>query len=379
MTQAICPSVGEVDATAAVADPILRNLGITAAYSQLSNAFASWLPGAANWCTFATWASKQAGCTIRKEDLARTVARRLQEGFERRPILRELHRVLKVSGERLSFVVGELSQALPGIDRAADAVARGNLKVFAEIGREFARFLADAPADDAAVARFGEGLRDGPPPEGQRLLQRAFMNYLDARATSAPSARAQLTLLANLQIGLHEQTRLQPEIREAMDAALLDVADTRRRILKRLDGLVVAGGSLGHVRTGAGTHLLNAVADEIAEDLRLVVRAITTDRLMSIGLPNDRTLRLGRDVVGAFPETLRTLSNPELVALLAEYDATPDSTGGSGAIDWSELRQRMHFIADFFRAYQADAMLFELPFAPAQLAEIAAGRLPEHV
>ena len=27
-------------------------------------------------------------------------------------------------------------------------------------------------------------------------------------------------MLANLEIGLHEQTRLQPEIREAMDAAL---------------------------------------------------------------------------------------------------------------------------------------------------------------
>ena len=378
MTQAICPSVGEVDATAAVADPILRNLAITAAYSQLANAFASWLPGGANWCTFATWASKQAGCTIRKEDLARTVARRLQERFERRPIPGELHRVLNVSSERLSFVVGELSQALPGVDRASDAVARGNLKVFAEIGREFARFLADPPGDDAALGRFGEGLLDGPPPEGQGLLRRAFMNYFHVRATSGPSARAQLTLLANLQIGLHEQIRLQPEIREAMDAALLDVADTRRRILKRLDELIVVG-SLVHVRTGAGRRLLNAVADHIAEDLRLVMRAITTDHLMSIGLPNDRTLRLGREVVGAFPETLRTLSNPELIALLAEYDATPDSTSGSGAVDWSELRQRMHFIADFFRAFQADATLFEPPFPPAELAEIVAGRVPDHV
>jgi len=30
-------------------------------------------PGA-NWCTFATWASRQAGQTIRQEDLARTLA-----------------------------------------------------------------------------------------------------------------------------------------------------------------------------------------------------------------------------------------------------------------------------------------------------------------
>ena len=54
------------------------------------------------------------------------------------------------------------------------------------------------------------------------------------------AVRAQTTLLANVQIGLHEQTRLQPEIREAMDAALLDVAEVRREILDRLAALVPA-------------------------------------------------------------------------------------------------------------------------------------------
>ena len=69
-------------------------------------------------------------------------------------------------------IVGELSQGLPGIDRASDAVSRGNRKVFEEIGREFARFEVEcgaAPAtDDDALARFVEGLRPGEPPAGQR-------------------------------------------------------------------------------------------------------------------------------------------------------------------------------------------------------------------
>ena len=281
MTQSVYPSVTDIDATASMAEPILRNLRITAAYAQLSGAFARWLPGGANWCTFATWASRQAGTTIRKEDLARVVAARVRMRLERRPVLRRAHRLFGVPVERLSALVGEVSQGLPGIDRASDLVAVGNRKVFEEIGREFARFLGETGASTEAFTR---GLRDGPPPEGQELLRRAFANYQAARDAIDATARAQLLLLANVQIGLHEQTRLQPEIRGAMDAALLDVADTRRRILERVAEVIEAG-PLGRVHSGEGRLLLNAVADEIAEELRLVARIVITDHLMSIGLP----------------------------------------------------------------------------------------------
>ena len=64
-----CPPATEVERIAALPDPVLRNLQITQCYHEL----AACLPGrtgpGANWCTFATWASKQAGQTIRKEDL----------------------------------------------------------------------------------------------------------------------------------------------------------------------------------------------------------------------------------------------------------------------------------------------------------------------
>src|SRR5262249_19104655 len=68
-----CPSVSEVDEIAAAADPVLRNLRITLAYHDLSAALSARLGPGANWCTFATWASRQAGHTIRGEDLARKI------------------------------------------------------------------------------------------------------------------------------------------------------------------------------------------------------------------------------------------------------------------------------------------------------------------
>ena len=369
------PSVAEVDATAAMAEPVLRNLRITAAYAQLSRAFAAWLPGGANWCTFATWASRQAGNTIRKEDIARVVADRLRARFAERPVLRHAHRVLGVSVERLSALAGDVTQALPGIDRASHMVAVGNRKVFEEIGREFARFLQLLPT---APETFVAGLRPGPPPEGQDLLRGAFTNYQRARDAGDGALASQLLLLGNLQIGLHEQTRLQPEIRGAMDAALLDVADVRRAMLEHL-GTVIEAGLLRRVHLREGPRLLNSVADTMAEEVREVVRIVVTDRMMSIGLPHDRMLRLGSDAATTFDGPLSTLTHPELVTLLREYDITTDTPSGSGAVDWSVLPQRMHFIADFFRAYHTDRTLFDPPFLAAQLQAIAAGRVPPHI
>lgn len=370
-------TASDVQRIAQIGEPILRNLSITAAYGALSRGMADWLPGAANWCTFATWASRQAGCSIRKEDVARLVARRLQTRLAARPVLRRLAEAFDLPVDRLAVAIGDLSQALPGVDRTSDAVARGNLKVFEEIGLEFARFLeaAGLPDRDAAIGAFIASLRSGPPPDGQDLLKRAFSEYVMAHRQPAGAARAQQILLANILIGLHEQTRLQPEILEAMDAAMLDVADTRRRVFSRIQEVLTAPLLLG--RTGTGRDLLNRSADEIAVELRAIVRALTTDRLMTIGLPEDRALQLGRDVVGSYPSSLTTLANADLLVLLAEYDETPDSTHGSGALDWSVLGQRLHFIADLFRAYQEDETLLAPPFSPAQLDAIAAGRVPE--
>jgi hypothetical protein len=59
--------------------------------------------------------------------------------------------------------------------------------------------------------------------------------------------------------------------------------------------------------------------------------------------------------------------------LLGRIDPTPDSTRGSGARDWSNLEERVHFIADLFRVYQERPAVLSEPFTAEQVAVIKAG------
>jgi hypothetical protein len=117
--------------------------------------------------------------------------------------------------------------------------------------------------------------------------------------------------------------------------------------------------------------------DDLAQEVRSVVRVVTTELMMTVGLPRGRTLRLGSDLMQRFPATLKTLTNVELVTLVGSFDPTLDSTQGSGALDWAVLQQRMRFIADFFRSSHDDDSLHEAPFPRAALDAIAAGRRPD--
>src|SRR5881392_3958757 len=71
------PTVDDITSIAAIDNPVLRNLRITECYADLSAAMRVRTGGAADWCTFATWASRQAGSTIRGEDFLDTVDRTL--------------------------------------------------------------------------------------------------------------------------------------------------------------------------------------------------------------------------------------------------------------------------------------------------------------
>jgi hypothetical protein len=78
------PDVAQAQRLAAIENPVIRNLEITACYAQLSAAVATRAPACSNWCTYATWASRQAGATIRGEDLARHAARHVAAEEDRR-------------------------------------------------------------------------------------------------------------------------------------------------------------------------------------------------------------------------------------------------------------------------------------------------------
>jgi hypothetical protein len=81
-SQSSYPSEAEVAGIAAMQDAAARNWQITEAYWKLSAEVERRILGHANWCTFATWASQQAGVTIRHEDLPDVLRQRLQNSWK---------------------------------------------------------------------------------------------------------------------------------------------------------------------------------------------------------------------------------------------------------------------------------------------------------
>jgi len=68
----IIPTIADVERISVISNPVVRNLNITQCYYELSKAMGELIGINPNWCTFAVWASKQAGQSIRREDITRT-------------------------------------------------------------------------------------------------------------------------------------------------------------------------------------------------------------------------------------------------------------------------------------------------------------------
>lgn len=384
---AVPPTLEDVTRITNITDPVIRNLQITQCYHELSEVLSRRTGLEANWCTFATWASRQAGQTIRKEDLARLVERRLlhspttaqaSEAFAAAANIQGANQLL---GPQNSVLQAQNLNA--AVERASDAVGRGNKKVFEEIGAAFARFystcLLDSGVDEQQLARFCEELQSGDPPDGQSYLRQAFTHTAQALLEEDAQNRAQLILLANIEIGFHEQTRLQPEIAESMDAGLLSFLDFVSPLFRSIFPLN-GWFHLAHLYLrrllGRPTALdlsIRALLDEVRTQLRQVI----TEIMMSITFPSGIQLRLGQDLTHEFPEPLKHITHPELRLLLDKYDLTPDSLSGSGAVDWADLPDRLHFIIDLFRSYQEDPQLLEPPFTGEQVAALKMGKMPE--
>ncbi len=346
------PTPDDVARTAALTDLPARNREVTLGYYLFSTKLRTLLGDEATWPTFATWASAQAGCTVRKEDLLRTLERRLGDS----PAIRRIvEGPLRLSAQVILRGILELNP----FERSSQAVSRGNIKVYSEIGAVFARFLllleANPTSDD--VAAMAASLTPGPPPGGQDLLQRALSALHQAILLAPCKQRSELILLANVYIGLHEQTRLQPEIEASIDGSVWDAVEIKDRLADRLLPHAVPLRRAG--RAVLRDRLLPALAPLIAEVQRLV-REIITERLMVLELPGE-TLRLGRDLSGEYSADLGHLDNPELCELLQKADPTLDSLGQSGAENWADFAERMHFIAELFRARQRSVRLFEPP------------------
>ena len=379
------PTLAEVDVIATRRDPVIRNLQITQCYHELSAALAVRFSRYANWCTFATWASKQAGQSIRKEDLARTLDVLLNASTATTVAHNVTLSVQQLGTQRgprqIHESIWEVVNPAAAVDRASDAVARGNQKVFEEIGREFARFcaecLGDANFNADHLAQFVAGLHPGDPPDGQRYLKQAFARYYQAFFEGDLKTRLELLLLANLEIGFHEQTRLQPEIAAAMEAAFVEPKEFTRRLLKALFPYRgwLARCRLWLTRLFTGPTPFDRAVAALLIEVRRLARLFITEYMMTIDLAGTR-LRLGDDLAVGFPPELRIIANADLRALLDQIDPTLDSVRDSGAIDWAALADRVHFIADMFRCYETTAALFDPPFTPDQVIALKAGQRP---
>lgn len=365
------PSLDEVGRISNEADPVLRNLRITQCYHELSAALARVIdPDNANWSTFATWASLTAGISIRDEELPRIVVDLLLDEQRLRQRLGPLTAwVYRHAGLKKVDVP---EQARETIQQVAREVADGNRKVFAELGPLFVRFVEIMASPEAErsprLEAFVAGLRPGPSDhEGQDALRRAFTSYAAAARESDPVLRAQLILLANCLIGLHEQTRLQDDIEAAMNApvAAFVTEGLGRLILIRLAFVLLwpFGVRRGKVR--------DAIQGEW--------QRIATRYWLRLSLPGGRALPLGGDSIPwptRIPEPLRTLRQPEVVALLRQFDDDMERLRTRGADNWSRLSDRMAFICELFRSTQQTGSLFDPPFTESARADIASGVVP---
>jgi hypothetical protein len=373
--------VDDVLRIAAIANPVIRNLEVTYCYSRLAAAFAARGGEGANWCTYATWASRQAGRTIRGEDLLDELGRGLVGGrWLLHPIRivwrRLLRRGLFQRETRLGRLTAELHTPFDAFERASESVARGNLKVFEEIGLEFARYLEECTpdaVDSTPLERFLDRLRPGEPPDGQRYLRQAFARYERRRLEPDPKVRAEVVFLSNLEIGLHEQTRLQLEIRDALDAAYATQEDLGRRTL---EALFPSAARLWPIFRRPAAAVVGLVAAGLQRAASRLAREAITESLMVMSFPG-RVLALGTHLADAYPEVLREPTDAGLVELLTRFEPLPPAADDCGARDWSDLQQRMHYIVHLFRAFHLREELSRPPFTPEQVAAFGRGLVPD--
>ncbi|MES2880590.1 MAG: hypothetical protein V4676_00480, partial [Bacteroidota bacterium] len=267
--------------------------------------------------------------------------------------------------------------------RAADAVSRGNKKVFEEIAFEFARFIDhcfhDVEYSQESIDQFCLELRSGEPPGGQEYLQQAFRHYYQSFFKKNGKEKTESCLLANLQIGFHEQARLQPEIAEALNAAVANTRDVKDQLLNTLfknSGLLTKLRLFFH-RLFGNTGILDKAVEDLVVQVQLKLRMALTAHLMTLTMPPDNCLQLSKDLSMVYHDDLKEIKNPLLLQLLFHVDPTPDSLQQSGAIDWADIKERMHFIAELFRCFHPTKEIFAEAFTKEQIMAMREGRLPD--
>ena len=366
------PSLQDIENTVALnGDPILRNLKITQGYYALSRAMSTMVGGGSvSWCGFASWSSKTIGVSIREANmssrglLAITQSRIYQETIQRLVNLLEAAGVIGIGP--FDNVITE------ALDDGIDNLTQGNAEVYGEIGALYTRLISalgnDPNLDLTRLAPVIAYLDSKPSEEGgQALLRQAAENYYRARFETDPSLKAQLVLLANAQVGKHEQMRLQECLEAFLGGALEQrIVEHAQRQCRGIATLEIA---------------VTPIARAAGKFAKEEWTKLLTDLALHLNLPGNERLHLRSDVpppLGKplYPPDLQKLSNPDALAILEEFGADTPTAIGTGATDWSNLVQRMHYILVLFRSRQLESILLSEAFSAAQQSDLAAGRMP---
>ena len=273
------PSVSDVQRIVAIENPVVRNLEITYCYSRLAAALSARNGEGANWCTYATWASRQAGRTIRGEDLLEHLELRLGHArWVLHPIATLWRRLLR----RGLFQPRDAPR--PPDERAPHAVRR----VRTCERRRRARQPEGVRGDRLAVRAFSrrpaagrsEARRSARRPAAAEQGVRALRS--GCRPSAIQSGAPSSPCYANLEIGLHEQTRLQPEILEALDTATETPRDLGKRVLV---ALVPSATRWWPVVRRPAAAVMGVWARAIQRASSRLAREVVTDSFMVLSLP----------------------------------------------------------------------------------------------
>ncbi|XYH98484.1 hypothetical protein ACMHYB_01600 [Sorangium sp. So ce1128] len=403
-------TIEEADEILALEDQLLRNLRVTVAYHDLSHALAAILGYEdVSWCSFAVWASRQAGGFIRgdavegplgwvaqglrivkrdlpperqelydqlKKEFGKFKARELLKWWDALDLVAYMSTVEKLYDHEVGSVEHLVTLLF---DTLSANISIGNTEVFREIAPAFVQFI-DLLEEDAADATFNDFIheldRSDRPAHlgGQRSLKLALHTYRKASRERDPARRSALMFLANCFVGDQEQTRLQTVIKLALGMPVEEVAnDIAKRFGRGYNpstGRWIANVTLRRILLPIGTSIAS-----------LIWKAAATRSMMVLHLPNER-LNLGEDVPylpsgEAYPPHLLDLVEEEARQCVNQFNFAYGKTlKGTGARDWSNFPERMNFATNMFRSRQQTRALFLPPFTPNAMEKIRSNFIP---
>ena len=290
--------------------------------------------------------------SLHDDELGVFVSTRL--GFASRPLIK----VSAVSRVLLSAlgVVSDVKEAgLEALRRAARAITFNRRKGYEELAPLLAQFLVimETEASNAAVGEFTDRLRGGSVEQGgYDVIKQAFSAWFESHQSSSPAAKAQLMLLGNCLFALYEQTRLERQIRQAIEAPVeqLFLEVLRLRLPRWKARLCI--------------RLIRVCTKAFVQELSATWKNVATRYAMKLSVPRATDIPLddGNPPRPAqFPVDLRDITEPRLLAMSQRFDANFGINRGSDRNDWADLRDRMGYLIEVYRADQQDEQLLHDP------------------